>query len=73
MPLHIQVDESSQDDEIEVNPVYVRELSHEIPSRRRVAVFRAIAIIPPLSQLQARVPHGYVLVGSKGQHRRNCQ
>jgi glutamate decarboxylase len=34
MPLHIQVDESSQDDEIEVNPVYVRELSHEIPRYR---------------------------------------
>jgi len=30
MPLHTQVDESSQDDELEVNPVYVRELTCEI-------------------------------------------
>ena len=34
MPLHTQVDESSQDDEVEVNPVYVRELSAEIPRYR---------------------------------------
>ena len=34
MPLHTQVDESSQDDELEVNPVYVRELSCEIPRYR---------------------------------------
>src|SRR5580698_5848461 len=31
MPLHTQVDESSQDDELEVNPIYFRELSCEIP------------------------------------------
>jgi glutamate decarboxylase len=31
MPLHTQVDESSQDDALEVNPVYVQELSCEIP------------------------------------------
>jgi glutamate decarboxylase len=31
MPLHIQVDESSQDDALEVNPVYVQELTCEIP------------------------------------------
>src|SRR6476659_9423627 len=30
MPLHTQVDESSQDEGLEVNPVYVRELSCEI-------------------------------------------
>ena len=34
MPLHTQVDESSQDDAIEVNPVYVQELSAEIPRYR---------------------------------------
>ena len=34
MPLHTQVDESSQDEELEVNPVYVRELSAEIPRYR---------------------------------------
>jgi glutamate decarboxylase len=34
MPLHIQVDESSQDDEVDVNPVYVRERSSEIPRYR---------------------------------------
>jgi glutamate decarboxylase len=34
MALHIQVDESSQDAELDVNPVYVRELSHEIPRYR---------------------------------------
>jgi glutamate decarboxylase len=34
MPLHQQVDESSQDDELDVNPVYVRELSCEIPRYR---------------------------------------
>ena len=34
MPLHTQVDESSQDEELEVNPVYVRELSCEIPRYR---------------------------------------
>jgi len=31
MPLHTQVDESVQDDELEVNPVYVRELGSESP------------------------------------------
>ena len=34
MPLHTQVDESSQDAELDVNPVYVRELSHQIPRYR---------------------------------------
>src|SRR6202046_515525 len=34
MPLHTRVDESSQDDELEVNPVYVRELTCEIPRYR---------------------------------------
>ena len=34
MPLHTQVDESSRDDSIEVNPVYVQELSSEIPRYR---------------------------------------
>ena len=34
MPLHTQVDESIQDDELEVNPVYVRELGSEIPRYR---------------------------------------
>ena len=34
MPLHIQVDESSQDEELDINPVYVRERSHEIPRYR---------------------------------------
>jgi glutamate decarboxylase len=34
MPLHRQVDEDSQDAEVEVNPVYVRELSCEIPRYR---------------------------------------
>ena len=34
MPLHTQVDESSQDDGFDVNPVYVRELSCEIPRYR---------------------------------------
>jgi len=34
MPLHIQVDESSQDDEVDINPVYVRERSSEIPRYR---------------------------------------
>jgi glutamate decarboxylase len=34
MPLHTQVDESSQDDAIEVNPVYVQELGAEIPRYR---------------------------------------
>src|ERR1039458_6310081 len=34
MPLHTQVEESSQDDELDVNPVYVRELSCEIPRYR---------------------------------------
>src|SRR5271166_4184378 len=31
MPLHTQVDESSQDEELNVNPVYVQEVSWEIP------------------------------------------
>src|SRR6266581_4107334 len=34
MPLHTQVDESSQDDAIEVNPVYVQELGAETPRYR---------------------------------------
>jgi len=34
MPLHIQVDESSQDAELDINPVYVREQGHEIPRYR---------------------------------------
>ena len=34
MPLHTQVDESTRDDAIEVNPVYVQELSSEIPRYR---------------------------------------
>ncbi len=34
MPLHTQVDESVQDDDVEVNPVYVRELGSEIPRYR---------------------------------------
>ena len=34
MPLHTQVDESIRDDGVEVNPVYVRELSCEIPRYR---------------------------------------
>jgi len=34
MPLHTQVDESMQDDELDVNPVYVRELGTEIPRYR---------------------------------------
>jgi glutamate decarboxylase len=34
MPLHAQVDESVQDDELDVNPVYVRELGAEIPRYR---------------------------------------
>ena len=31
MPLHTQVDESVQDDEVEINPVYVRELHLSVP------------------------------------------
>ena len=34
MPLHTQVGESVQDDELDVNPVYVRELGAEIPRYR---------------------------------------
>ena len=34
MPLHSQVDETSQDDDLEVNPIYVRELSCDIPRYR---------------------------------------
>ena len=34
MPLHTQVDESSQDDEVAVNPVYVQEVHREIPRYR---------------------------------------
>ena len=34
MPLHTQVDESSQDEELDVNPVYVQEVSCEIPRYR---------------------------------------
>ena len=29
MPLHTQVDESVQDDELEINPVYVQELGSD--------------------------------------------
>jgi hypothetical protein len=31
MPLHTKVDESAQDAELEINPIYVRENSCEIP------------------------------------------
>src|SRR6201996_9110927 len=34
MPLHTQVDESVRDDELDINPIYVRELSTEIPRYR---------------------------------------
>ena len=34
MPLHTQVDASIQDDELDVNPVYVQELGAEIPRYR---------------------------------------
>jgi glutamate decarboxylase len=34
VPLHSQVDETKQDDALEVNPVYVRELSCDIPRYR---------------------------------------
>jgi glutamate decarboxylase len=34
MPLHSQVDETKQDAELDINPVYVRERSHEIPTYR---------------------------------------
>ncbi len=34
MPLHSQVDETNQDAELDINPVYVRERSHEIPAYR---------------------------------------
>ena len=34
MPLHTQVDPSSQDDELDVNPVYVQEFGAEIPRYR---------------------------------------
>ena len=34
MPLHKQVDEASQDAELDINPVYVRERSREIPRYR---------------------------------------
>src|SRR2546427_6019661 len=34
MPLHTQVDESIKDADLDINPVYVRELSHEIPRYR---------------------------------------
>jgi glutamate decarboxylase len=34
MPLHTQVDEDRQDEELEINPVYVREQSCEIPRYR---------------------------------------
>src|SRR5260370_24736728 len=34
MPLHSQVDETKQDAELDINPVYVRERSHEIPTDR---------------------------------------
>ena len=34
MPLHIQVDEDSQSDQFDINPVYVREMSFPIPRYR---------------------------------------
>ena len=34
MPLHTQVDASSRDEELDVNPVYVHELGTEIPRYR---------------------------------------
>jgi glutamate decarboxylase len=34
MPLHTQVDEDSQDEEFEINPVYVREMGFEVPRYR---------------------------------------
>jgi glutamate decarboxylase len=34
MPLHTQVDEDSQDAELEINPVYVREVGYKIPRYR---------------------------------------
>jgi glutamate decarboxylase len=34
MPLHRQVDEDSQDEEFEINPVYVREMGYKIPRYR---------------------------------------
>jgi glutamate decarboxylase len=34
MPLHRRVDESAGDDELEINPVYVREQTYEIPRYR---------------------------------------
>ena len=34
MPLHSQVDETCQDDNLEVNPVYVREETDDIPRYR---------------------------------------
>ena len=34
MPLHSQVDETKQDDDLEINPIYVRELSCDIPRYR---------------------------------------
>ena len=34
MPLHTQVDEDSQDAELDINPVYVRELDYKIPRYR---------------------------------------
>jgi len=37
MPLHTQVDESHKDAEIDVNPIYFRELSCEIPRYRLAA------------------------------------
>jgi len=34
MPLHTQVDEDAQDEEFEINPVYVREMGFEVPRYR---------------------------------------
>ena len=34
MPLHTQVDEDSQDEEFDINPVYVREMGYEVPRYR---------------------------------------
>jgi glutamate decarboxylase len=34
MPLHTQVDEDSQDEEFDINPVYVREMGYQVPRYR---------------------------------------
>lgn len=52
MPLHTQVDESSQDEGVEVNPVYVRELSCEIPRY----LLPAHGVLPRTALQVVRVP-----------------